>query len=103
MNIFAKIEQTRTPEDLQKLTLKEFHRLWFIDAMTDRQMAKMFGVTRKDVKKRRKELKLNMLRAGMLYVYGGPTFKEKTLWGKEGTEPKKPKKTRKEKYEDKYR
>ena len=72
-----KIEQTNTLEDLKKLTKQEFHKLWFIDALTDRQMAKKFGTTVDEVRAKRKELGLNMLNCGMLYVAGGKQFKQK--------------------------
>jgi hypothetical protein len=35
-----RITQTNTLEDLNKLTRPEFHKLWFIDALTEKQIAK---------------------------------------------------------------
>lgn len=70
-----KIACTRSPEDLQKLDRVEFHKIWFIDALTDRQMAKMFGVTTKEVKAKRKELGLNWFNSAVLYITGGSKYK----------------------------
>ena len=39
-----RITQTNTPEDFQKLKKHELHKLWFHDALTDKQIAKKFGI-----------------------------------------------------------
>jgi hypothetical protein len=102
-----KVEQTKTPEEFEKLSLQKFHKLWFGYAMSNQQIADMFGVTKKDVKRKRKELGLSYFKAGMLYVYGGPKYREKTILGKDKLDPtykeKPKKKTRAEKREDKFR
>jgi hypothetical protein len=102
-----KVEQTKTPEDFQRLTLQQYHKLWFCYAMSDKQMADMFGVTKKDVKEKRKRLGLTLFKAGMLYVYGGPKYREKTILGKDKLSPtykeKPKKKTLSEKREERAR
>lgn len=72
-----KIEQKYTEKDFNKLTQAEFHNLWFVRAYTEKQIAKMYGVTKEQVHKKRKELKLGWFNSGMLYVAGGKSFKGK--------------------------
>ncbi|MBO5389162.1 MAG: hypothetical protein J6A59_13715 [Lachnospiraceae bacterium] len=71
-----RITQTNTPEDFQKLKKHELHKLWFHDALTDKQIAKKFGITKQDVKQKRKEFNLNMLNSAMLSVAGSPLYKK---------------------------
>lgn len=71
------MEQTHTLDDLNKLTLIEFHKYWFIDALTDKQMAEKFGTNKKEVKRRRKELGLTYLNGAMLRVAGGTKYQQK--------------------------
>lgn len=69
-----KIVQTNTPEDLAKLSRAEFHKLWFKDALTERQIAKKFGVTKEEVHARRKELNLTWLNSALLSMMGGNRY-----------------------------
>ena len=70
-----KIEQIHNEEEFNRLTQAEFHNLWFVKAYTEGQIAKMYGVTKKQVHDKRKELKLGWFNSGMLYVAGGKRFK----------------------------
>jgi hypothetical protein len=72
-----RITQTNTLEDLNKLTRPEFHKLWFIDALTEKQIAKKFGTTKEEVRRKRKELGLNWWNCAVLYISGGPKYKGK--------------------------
>lgn len=71
-----KITPQYTLEDLQKLDLQQFHKLWIQDCLTDRQIAKMYNTTKQEVKKKRKELKLNMFNGVLLSVAGGSRYKK---------------------------
>lgn len=71
-----KITQTNTPEEFNELTRAEFHKLWFRDALTDKQMAIKFGVTKKEVKQKRKELNLNAWNSAVLYLSGGSQYRK---------------------------
>lgn len=84
-----KIEQTRTPEDFTKISRAELYKLWFgarlsDSPLTDRQIAKMYGVTKEEVKAKRKKLKIGWLSCGFMYVTSGDKYKN----------PKSPKNTK---------
>lgn len=69
-----KITQTNTPDEFKKLTRPELHKLWFRDALTDGQIAKKFGVTKQEVKQKRKELNLHMFNSAISYLMGGKKY-----------------------------
>ena len=46
-----------------------FYQLWFIESYTDGMIAKKFGTTRKEVKRKRKELKYHLTKNKNLYFY----------------------------------
>lgn len=69
-----RMEQTHTLDDLNKLKREEFFKYWFVDALTNKEMAEKFGATVEDVKRRRKELNLTYMGCGMLRVAGGPKY-----------------------------
>lgn len=71
-----KITQTNTPEEFRKLNRKEFHKLWFRDALTDKQIAVKYGITKEEVKQRRKELNLNMWNSAVLFIMGGAGYRK---------------------------
>lgn len=71
-----KITQTSTPEEFSKLTRPDFHQLWFNEALTDKQMAKMFRVDVAEVKRKRKALGLNWFSSAMLFLAGGNLYKD---------------------------
>lgn len=78
----AKITQTKTPEDFEKITRVEFYRLWFgaswrDNPMTLGQIAKMYGVDKKTVKTKKKELGLTWLNCGLMFVAGGDKYRSK--------------------------
>lgn len=75
-----RVEQTGTLEDLNKLTRDQFHQLWFIESYTDGMIAKKFGTTRKEVKRKRKELRLNWFNSAVLYIAGGTRYHKKNMW-----------------------
>ena len=75
-----KITQTKTPEDFEHITKKELYALWFGVKMfdtplSDKQIATMYGVTKQDVRAKRKEKHLNWLSCALLYVAGGKAYK----------------------------
>lgn len=58
-----------TKEDFNKLTKVEMHRLWFKQALTERQIAKLYKVSREEVHKKRKiEFGLNFINSAILYL-----------------------------------
>lgn len=71
-----RVVQSKSKEDLERLTRAQFHQLWFNDAMTDSQMAVMFNTDKYTVKAKRKQLGLNMFNCGMLRVMGGKQFQD---------------------------
>lgn len=75
-----KIEQIGNLDDLKKLKRNQFHELWYIRSLTDGQIAKMYNTTKQEVKKKRKELKLNWFNSAVLYVAGGPQYRQRNLW-----------------------
>ena len=79
------IKQTHTLKDLNNLDKVQFHQLWFNEALTDRQIAKKFGATVKDVKTKRKELGLNWFNCAFLYVGNKEKFKNDKSKIKEST------------------
>lgn len=79
----AKITQTKTPEDFEKITRVELYNLCFGASWKDQplslgQIAKMYGVDKKTVKAKKKELKLGWITCGVLFVAGGPKYRDKT-------------------------
>jgi hypothetical protein len=77
----AKVVQTKTPEDFEKITRVEFYRLWFGATMKDtpytfKQIATMYGVDVKTVKAKKKELGLTWLQCGVMYLAGGDKYKD---------------------------
>lgn len=78
-----RMEQRHTLDDLKHLTREEFHKYWFIDALSDKEMADIFGTTKQEVRKRRKELNLTYMNSAMLYIAGGAKFKSKATPRKE--------------------
>lgn len=78
----AKVTQTKTPKDFEKITRVEFYNLWFGASWKDNpmslgQIAKMYGVDRKTVKAKKKELGLTWLSCGIMFVAGGDKYKSK--------------------------
>ena len=71
-----KIESLYSDNDLLRLTRQQFHQKWFNEALTDRQMAKMYNTTVKIVKQKRKELGLNWWNSAFLYICGGTQYKD---------------------------
>lgn len=75
-----KIEQIGNLDDLNKLKRNEFHELWYIKSLTDGQIARMYNTTKKEVKRKRKELNLNWFNSAVLYIAGGPSYRGRNLW-----------------------
>lgn len=71
-----KIEKTRTPQDFERITRVELHRLWFKEALTDKQIATMYGVDKSIVKEKRKAFKLGWISSGILYVAGSDAYRK---------------------------
>ena len=78
----TKITQTKTPKDFEKITRVEFYNLWFGVSWKDNpmslgQIAKMYGVDKKTVKAKKKELGLTWLNCGIMFVAGGNKYRNK--------------------------
>lgn len=78
----TKITQTKTPKDFEKITRVEFYNLWFGASWKDNpmslgQIAKMYGVDKKTVKAKKKELGLTWLNCGIMFVAGGNKYRNK--------------------------
>lgn len=78
----VKITQTKTPKDFEKITRVEFYNLWFGASWKDNpmslgQIAKMYGVDKKTVKAKKKELGLTWLNCGIMFVAGGNKYRNK--------------------------
>lgn len=76
----VKITQTKTPEDFAKITREEFYKLWFGATLKDNpmslgQIAKIYGVDKKTVKEKKKELGLTWLNCGIMFVAGGSRYR----------------------------
>lgn len=74
-----KITQKYEEKDLLKLNKAQFHQLWFHEALTDGQMAKLYNTTKEVVKNRRKELQLTWISAAMLSISGGKQYEDDRL------------------------
>lgn len=63
------MKERYTKEDFNRLTRVEMHRLWFKQAMTEKQIAKLYNVSRKEVHNKRKiEFGLNFINSAILYL-----------------------------------
>lgn len=71
-----KIEPKYSEEELMKLTLPQFHQLWFHEALTDKQIAKLYNTSKEVVTTRRKELGLTTINAAMLSITGGKLYED---------------------------
>ena len=69
------MKQIKQPEDFEKLDKAQLHQLWFNEALTDGQVAKMYGIEKNVVKQKRKEMKLNWFSAATLFLMGGSRYK----------------------------
>jgi uncharacterized protein YjcR len=77
----AKVTQTKTPEEFDKITRVEFYRLWFGATWKDtpytfKQIATMYGVDVATVKAKKKELGLTWLKCGVMFMAGGDKYKD---------------------------
>lgn len=71
-----KVKVHRTPEEFDKITLKEFHNLWYNHALTLGQIAKMYGVDRDTVKAKKKAFNLTTFGCAMMTIAGGGKYKK---------------------------
>lgn len=69
------MKQTKQPEDFDKLDRVQLHQLWFNQALTDGQVAKMYGIDKQTVREKRKKFGLNWFSAATLWITGGPKYK----------------------------
>lgn len=72
-----KIEKTYTEKDFNKLSKIELYNLWFRDALTDTQIAKMYGVTKQQVKSKRKQYNIKYINSAVLFLMGGQQYRAK--------------------------
>lgn len=73
-----KIVQLYTPKDFKRLDKVLLYDVWYRQALTDKQVAKLFGVTPADVKKKREETGLRWLNSAIASISGGATFTSRT-------------------------
>lgn len=71
----GKVENKFRPEQFGKITKEKLYDLWFRQALTDRTIAKMYGVTVQEVKSKRAEFKLTMGKCIKLAIRGGDKYK----------------------------
>lgn len=72
-----KIVQLYTPKDFEKLDKVLLYDVWYRQALTDKQVAKLFGVSASDVAKKRKELGIGWMNSAIASLSGGSTFTSK--------------------------
>ena len=72
-----RIKQEKNSDDFEKLTKIELYNLWFRKALTDKQIAKLYGVTKQQVKEKRKKYNIKYLNSAVLYLAGGKAYNEK--------------------------
>ena len=70
-----RVSQTNTPEEFNKITKIELYRLWWLKAMTDGQIAKMYGVSKQDVKNKRKEHNIKWMNSAILSIMGNDKYR----------------------------
>lgn len=72
-----KIKQLYTPKDFEKLDKVLLFDVWYRQALTDKQVGKLFGVTAADVKKKREKLGIRWMNSAIASLSGGQTFTSK--------------------------
>lgn len=72
-----KIKQLYTPKDFKKLDKVLMFDIWYRQALTDKKIGKLFGVTADEVKKRREELGIKWMNSAIASLSGGATFTSK--------------------------
>lgn len=71
------IKQLYTPKDFEKLDKVLMFDVWYRQALTDKKIAKLFGVTAADVKSKREKLGIRWMNSAMASLSGGATFTSK--------------------------
>lgn len=70
-----KIKQLYTPKDFHSMDRPQFFDLWFRQALTEKQIAKLFGVDVKEVKEKRKNFNMGWLNSGIEWVSGKSVYR----------------------------
>ena len=70
-----KIKQLYTEKEFNKISKVELHGLWFRDALTDGQIARLYGVTKEQVKQKIKKYNIKYLNSAILYLVGNPEYR----------------------------
>lgn len=70
-----RIKQLYTEKDFDKISKVELHGLWFRDALTDGQIARLYGVTKEKVKQKRKRYNIKYLSSAILFLMGSPEYR----------------------------
>lgn len=70
-----KIDQLYTPDDFKNITKVELFDLWYRQALTEKQIATLFGVTAKDVKDKRKQFNIRWLNSGIASLSGPAEYR----------------------------
>lgn len=72
-----KIVQLYTPNDFKKLNKILMFDLWYRQALTDKQIAKLFGVETSEVKEKREQLGIRWMSSALASLSGGSKFTSK--------------------------
>lgn len=72
-----KVHQIYNESDFNKLTKLDLYNLWFRDAFTDGQIAKMYGVNKHKVKQLRKQYNLGYFSSAVLLITGPAKYRTK--------------------------
>lgn len=70
-----KVHQQFTPEDFSKISKLDLYDLWFRQALTDKQIATLYGVTPSDVKEKRKEYNIRYLNSAIAFLSGSKAYR----------------------------
>lgn len=71
-------EQLYETKEFKKLTRLQMYDLWFRQSLTEKSIAKLFGVTREQVKEKREGFGLGFLESGIASLSGTPEYRDKT-------------------------
>lgn len=70
-----KIVQMYTPEDFKALNKDQMFDLWFRQALSDKKIAKLYGVTPQDVKDKVKSFNMTLLNCAIAALNGPKRYR----------------------------
>lgn len=71
-------QQLYDEKEFKKITRLQMYDLWFRQALTEKSIAKLFGVTREQVKEKRESFGLSFLESGIASISGTAEYRDKT-------------------------